>query len=146
MTYKIAIGSDHAGYVLKEEIKRHLVEKRFIIKDFGPDSDESSDYPDYAHPVAKAIANREFDFGILICGSGIGVSITANKHQKIRAALCWNVELARLSRTHNDANILCLGARYTAKELAIKMVDAFLETGFEGGRHLRRINKIPLKD
>jgi ribose 5-phosphate isomerase B len=142
MSKKIAIGGDHAGFQYKEKLVKHLQEKGFEIEDFGPGSDASVDYPDHVHPLAKAVAGQEADFGILICGSGNGVSMTANKHQDIRAALCWNEELASLSRQHNNANVLCLPARFVDYALAEKMADIFLETDFEGGRHATRVGKI----
>ena len=141
---KIAIGCDHAGYKLKEEIKGFLIQNGFEIQDFGTYSEESVDYPDFAHPVAESVENGFNNKGILICGSGIGVCITANKHANIRAALCWNAEIAAISRKHNDANIVCLPARFTDSVLAINIVKTFLSTEFEGGRHNRRIKKIPL--
>lgn len=140
---KIAIGGDHAGFLYKKDIKEYLVQKGFELKDFGTDSEESTDYPDYAHPLAEAVGNTEFDLGILICGSGNGVAMTANKHPKVRAALCWNTELSSLARQHNNANVLCLPARFVSLEEAKAMVDTFLQTPFEGGRHERRVNKIP---
>ena len=144
MMYKIAIGGDHAGFDLKTIVKAHLIDSGYEVKDFGPPTNESSDYPDYAHPLSEAVEQGLYDFGILICGSGIGVCMTANKHKGIRAALCYTEELAKLTRSHNNANILCLGGRYIEPELAISIVKTFLETGFDGGRHQRRIDKIPL--
>jgi ribose 5-phosphate isomerase B len=137
---KIAIGSDHAGFDYKEFLKTELT--AYEVKDFGTYSSGSADYPDFAHPVAEAVENGEFTFGILICGSGNGISIAANKHQGIRAAICWENELAALCRMHNDANIISIPARYVSKELAIEMVMTFLNTAFEGGRHQDRVNKI----
>lgn len=142
MTLKIAIGGDHAGFQLKESLKNKLEAEGHLIEDFGPFSDRSVDYPDFVHPVATAIENKEHDFGILICGSGNGVAMTANKHRGIRAALCWNEMLAKLARSHNDANILCLAGRFMDEELAKEIVDIFLNTGFDGGRHILRIKKI----
>ncbi len=139
---KIAIGGDHAGYDLKELVEYHLQEKGFVFKDFGTHSPDSVDYPDFAHPVSNAIEANEFDLGILVCGSANGVAITANKHQGIRAAICWTEELAALARQHNNANVLCLPGRFIPAELALKIVDTFLSTGFEGGRHATRVNKI----
>ncbi len=139
---KIAIGGDHAGYELKEIVASHLQKKGFTLKDFGTNSPDSVDYPDFAHPVSSAVEASEFDLGILICGSANGVAITANKHQGIRAAICWTEELAALARQHNNANVLCLPARFISKELALKTVDTFLSTDFEGGRHANRVNKI----
>jgi ribose 5-phosphate isomerase B len=145
MTIKtIAIGSDHAGFELKETLKKHLLSKKIAIKDFGPDSDERTDYPDYAHPVANFVEQDKTNetFGILICGSGNGINMTANKHQGIRGALCWMPEIAELARLHNNANILVLPARYITIEEAKKCVDVFFTTEFEGGRHTDRVNKI----
>ncbi|MGC8802578.1 MAG: ribose 5-phosphate isomerase B [Bacteroidales bacterium] len=142
---KIGIASDHAGYRMKEVIKRWLQEKGYEIVDFGTYSDESTDYPDYAHKLANAVENKDVDKGISLCGSGNGINMTVNKHQGIRAALCWNEEISRLARAHNDANICSLPARFISEEEAKKIVDTFLNTAFDGGRHLTRINKIPLK-
>ncbi|MGY6520495.1 MAG: ribose 5-phosphate isomerase B [Mongoliitalea sp.] len=142
MIKKIAIGGDHAGYEYKQALIKQLQEAGLEVKDFGPYSDGSVDYPDHVHPLAQAIEAGEFDTGILICGSGNGVAITANKHQGIRAALCWNEELAALARSHNDANILAIPARFIPFETASKMVDVFIQTDFEGGRHATRVNKI----
>lgn len=139
---QIAIGSDHAGLDLKETIKAYLVNKGMTIKDFGPDTDARADYPDYAHPVASFVENNENVYGILICGSGNGINMTANKHQEIRSALCWMPEIAELARLHNNANILVLPARYITIEDAKKCVDVFFSTDFEGGRHTDRVNKI----
>lgn len=137
---KIAIGADHAGFAYKEMVKNHL--SNYEVKDFGTSSTESVDYPDFAHPVAKAVESKEFDFGILICGSANGVAITANKHQGIRAAICWENDLAILARQHNDANVLCIPARFVAPHVALEIVDSFLSTIFEGGRHANRVDKI----
>jgi len=142
MTLKIAIGGDHAGFQLKEIIKNKLEAEDYLVEDFGPFSDSSVDYPDYVHPVAEAIERKEFDYGVLICGSGNGVAMTANKHRGIRAALCWNEMLAKLARAHNDANVLCLAGRFMDDELAKEIVDIFLNTKFDGGRHVNRIRKI----
>ena len=139
----IALASDHAGFEKKEVIKKYLEEKGISYKDFGCDSSESCDYPDFAHPIANAISNGEYEVGITFCGSGQGISITANKHQKIRSAICWNVEIAKLSRQHNDANICALPGRFVTDEEARNIVDAFLTTDFEGGRHETRVKKIP---
>lgn len=139
---KIAIGSDHAGFCLKKEMKEHLQQKGAEIMDFGADSEESVDYPDFAHPVAAAVEKGEADFGILMCGSGNGINMTANKHAGIRSALCWNEEVARLARQHNNANILSLPARFLKIEEAEKIADVFLNEKFEGGRHERRVQKI----
>ncbi len=138
----IPIGADHAGYELKELIKEHLEAQGKQLKDHGCYSEESIDYPDYAHPVADQIEANDGMLGILICGSGNGINMTANKHQGIRSALCWTVEIAKLAREHNNANVIAIPARFISKELAIEMVDAFLSTPFEGGRHERRVNKI----
>lgn len=140
---KISIGSDHAGFHLKETLKNTFVEKGYSIIDKGTFSDASVDYPDYAHPVATSVETGESDQGILICGSANGVCITANKHAGIRAALCWNVEIAKLARQHNDANIICLPARFISEGDAIEMIMTFITTAFEGGRHLNRVQKIP---
>ena len=138
---KIAIACDHAGFEYKEIIKKHL-EAQYEVKDFGTFSKDSVDYPDFVHPSANAVESGECDFGILICGSGQGVAITANKHQQIRCALCWMPELAELSRKHNNANMVALPARFIASELAVEIVDKFLGTDFEGGRHENRVAKI----
>ena len=142
MIIKVGIGGDHAGFEYKQLIKMALIKNGFEVKDFGPFSDASVDYPDFVHPLAAALEDGELDFGILICGSGNGVAMTANKHQGIRAALCWSLELAKLSRQHNNANVLCLPARFIAYDLAEQMVMAFLFEAFEGGRHQTRVNKI----
>lgn len=139
---RIAIGSDHAGFELKEFIKEVLSADKMELSDFGTYSMESVDYADFGHLVAQAIESGRDDFGILICGSGIGVSITANRHHGVRAALCWNVEIAQLARKHNDANVICIPARFVGTKEALDMVKAFLITSFEGGRHQRRIEKI----
>ena len=136
----IAIGADHAGYDYKEALISFL--KDFNVKDFGTYSTDSVDYPDFAHPVASAVENKECDLGILICGSANGVAMVANKHQGIRAAICWTKELAQLARLHNDANVLCIPARFVSIDLAKTMTECFLTTSFEGGRHTARINKI----
>ena len=138
---KIAIGSDHAGFEYKELLIAFL-EDTYEVKDFGTHSLDSVDYPDFAHPVASAVENKECGFGILVCGSANGVAITANKHQDIRAAICWLEELAKLARQHNDANILCVPARFVSQELAKQMASTFLTTDFEGGRHGNRVDKI----
>ena len=138
----IAIGSDHAGFDYKEDLISLLVGKGLAFKDFGTDSKDSVDYPDFAHPVASAVEDGQAAFGILICGSANGVAITANKHQGIRAAICWNEELASLARRHNDANVLCIPARFITLDLAEKVLDTFLKASFEGGRHARRVGKI----
>jgi ribose 5-phosphate isomerase B len=142
MALKIAIGGDHAGFTYKKMLKDVLEKLGHEIQDFGPDSEASVDYPDHVHPLAKAVISKEADFGVLICGSGNGVAITANKYQEIRAALCWTTELAKLAREHNNANVLCIPARFVSEELAIDMLTTFLQTDFEGGRHQSRVNKI----
>ena len=141
---KIAICSDHASFELKQIVNQYLIDKKPVAyHDFGTYTAESCDYADFAHPMASAVEQGEFDFGISICGSGNGISMTVNKHQGIRAALCWNEEIARLGRLHNNANVLSLPARFVSVEEALKMVDAFFTTDFEGGRHQGRIDKIP---
>jgi ribose 5-phosphate isomerase B len=137
---KIAIGADHAGFDYKQALLEAV--QAAEIKDFGTYSDASADYPDFAHPVAAAVESGDFDLGILVCGSANGVAITANKHQGIRAAICWTVELAELSRKHNNANMVCIPARFISIDEAKKIVDAFLSTDFEGGRHATRVGKI----
>ena len=139
---KISIGSDHAGYELKETIKKYLIAKGIEVKDVGPSSKDSVDYPDFAHPVAKDVIKDTAILGVLICGSGNGINMTANKYQEIRSALCWKAEIAELARLHNNANIIALPARFISNEEAIKCVDIFLSTDFEGGRHQNRVNKI----
>ena len=139
---KIAIGNDHAGTDYKNTIVKHLEEQGYEITNFGTNTNDSVDYPDFVHPVAEAVSNNEVDYGILICGSGNGVSMTANKHQKVRAALCWTKEITELARQHNDANILSIPARFTSEPQAVAMVTTFLNTAFEGGRHQNRVNKI----
>ncbi len=144
---RIAICNDHAGYELKNHIMEYIIgEGVERLKDFGAYSSESSDYPDFAHPMATAIEKGEFDFGISICGSGNGISMTVNKHQGIRAALCWNAQIAALARQHNNANVLSLPARFITEAEALDMIDTFFMTTFEGGRHQRRIDKIPLEE
>ena len=142
MMPKIAIGADHAGFEYKELLKKWLEKNGYDVKDFGAHSTESADYPDFAHPVAYAVEENTFDLGVLVCGSANGVAITANKHQGIRAAICWTEELASLSRQHNNANIVCIPARFVSYDLAEKITDRFLHTEFEGGRHERRVSKI----
>jgi ribose 5-phosphate isomerase B len=139
---KIVIGADHAGFEYKEAIKIYLEKNNTGIIDVGTHSLESCDYPDYAHATAREIENGNVDFGILICGSAIGVSVTANKHQQIRAALCWQNEIAKLSRQHNNANIICLPSRFVTLDEAIEMTHTFFTTDFEGGRHQKRVEKI----
>jgi ribose 5-phosphate isomerase B len=139
---KIAIGSDHAGFDYKNGVKDHLEKAGLQLVDHGTFSDASCDYPDYAHAVASAVEKGEADFGILICGSANGVCMTANKHAGIRAALCWEKEIAVLARSHNNANVICLPARFVSMEAALEMADVFISTAFEGGRHQNRVNKI----
>ena len=139
---KIAIGSDHAGYKLKEYLKENLQKQHYSIKDFGAFSEESMDYPDPIHPLADAISRKEFEKGIIICGSGNGVAIVANKYKMVRAAVCWNEEITKLARRHNDANIISLPARFITNEQGLRYLQVFLDTEFEGGRHLRRVEKI----
>ena len=139
---KIAIASDHAGVTYKTYLVNYLKTKGFDVKDFGPKSEESVDYPDYAHPVAKAVENKDTDLGVLLCGSGNGINMSANKHQGVRSALCWKKEIAELARLHNNANVLAMPARFISYKEAQEIVDIFLETKFEGGRHVRRVNKI----
>ncbi|WP_292948197.1 ribose 5-phosphate isomerase B [Olleya sp. UBA1516] len=141
---KISIGNDHAGTDYKFAIVKHLEVKGYTVNNYGTDQTDSVDYPDFVHPVANDVANNTVDFGILICGSANGVAMTANKHQKVRAGICWTKEITELTRQHNDANIICIPARYTAVQQAIAMVDTFLETKFEGGRHQNRVDKIPV--
>ena len=142
MKRTIALGSDHAGFEYKEELKKDLEKQGYQVKDFGVYNAESADYPDVAHPVAEAVEKKQCEMGILVCGSANGVAITANKHQGIRAAICWVEELASLARQHNDANVLCLPARFVSYDLAVKITDKFLQSAFEGGRHARRVSKI----
>jgi ribose 5-phosphate isomerase B len=141
---KISIGNDHAGTDYKFAILKHLEAKGYTVNNHGTDSNSSVDYPDFVHPVAEDVETNKVNFGILICGSGNGVAMTANKYKKIRAGLCWNTEIVSLTRQHNNANILCIPARFTAIHQAIEMVDVFLNTEFEGGRHQNRIDKITL--
>ena len=138
----IALGSDHAGFELKNDLIVYLIEKGYDLADMGPDSADSVDYPDYAHKVASAVADGNACCGILICGSGNGVCITANKHAGIRAALCWEPEISALAKQHNNANVICLPARFISQEKAFAIVDAYLNMEFEGGRHASRVNKI----
>ena len=139
---KFGLGSDHAGYNLKLKLIEFLKNKGFEITDFGPFSDERADYPDFAHPVALAVESKDVDLGIIMCGSGNGINMAANKHQAIRSALCWEPELASLARQHNDANICALPARFISEEKAKDIVKAFLSHEFEGGRHQNRVDKI----
>lgn len=138
----VAIGCDHAGFEYKEDLESFLEGKGIDIKDFGTFSADSVDYPDFAHPVAISVEKKETAFGILICGSANGVAITANKHQGIRAAVCWGEELAQLARKHNDANIICIPARFVKEDDVEKMLEVFINTEFEGGRHEKRLKKI----
>lgn len=139
----IAFASDHAGFELKKKLEKYVEEKGYAVKDYGCDSEASCDYPDFAHPAAMAVEKGECDFGIAMCGSGNGIQMTLNKHQGIRAALCWLPELASLARQHNNANILVLPARFISEDEAKQIVDVYLSSEFEGGRHQRRIDKIP---
>ncbi|PCH90914.1 MAG: ribose 5-phosphate isomerase B [Bacteroidetes bacterium] len=138
----IGIGSDHAGFLLKEKVKKHVEKLGYEVKDFGPFSEDSVDYPDFAHPVSESVKEHEVDLGILMCGSGNGINMSANKHNGVRAALCWTDELAELARSHNNANILSLPARFIDEETALGIVSKFLATNFEGGRHELRVEKI----
>lgn len=142
----IAIGGDHAGFDFKNPIADRLREAGHEVDDFGTNSSLSVDYPDFAHPVAEAVESKNADFGIVICGSGNGVNMTVNKHAGIRGALCWTAEIARLARLHNDANVLAIPARFVSLETAFEMVDAFLATDFEGGRHAQRVEKIACEE
>lgn len=142
---KVAIVSDHAGFFLKGKLLNFLNKESYVVKDFGCPTKEVVDYPDYGHPMANAVASGEFDLGISICGTGNGINMTVNKHPGIRSALCWNEEIGRLARAHNDANICALPGRYISESEAYLIVRTFLETSFEGGRHKKRIDKIPLK-
>lgn len=146
MSQIIPIGSDHAGFELKSKLIEYLTQKGYEMKDFGCHSSESVDYPDFGHPVAEFVENNKGLKGIVICGSGNGINMTVNKHQGIRSALCWNNEIAKLARLHNDANIIALPARFIDESLAKQMVDTFFNTDFEGGRHQRRVDKIPYKN
>jgi ribose 5-phosphate isomerase B len=141
-TLPVAIGADHAGYVYKDILQRHLESKGLSVLNFGTDGPDSVDYPDYAHPVAEAVESGKAGMGILICGSANGVAITANKHAGVRAAICWDRPLASLARQHNDANVLCIPARFVDEQTATAMLDLFLDTSFEGGRHASRVSKI----
>jgi len=141
---KIAIGNDHAGTTYKYNIIEVLEHKKVEVYNFGTNTEDSVDYPDFVHPVATAVSNEKVDFGILLCGSANGVAITANKYKKIRAGICWNVDIVKLIRQHNNANILCIPSRFVSVEDALLMVDVFIQTEFDGGRHQNRINKINL--
>ena len=142
---KIAIAADHAGFYLKEKIVGYLKSEKLEVRDFGTFSPEAVDYPDFAHPLADAVSRGEFELGISICATGNGINMTANKHQGIRSALCWNEEISRLARAHNDANICALPGRFISESEALLIVRTFLSTEFEDGRHSRRINKIAVK-
>lgn len=142
----IGLASDHAGFALKEFVKEYLTQKNIKFKDYGCFSEESCDYPDFGHALAKGFENKECTIGIAICGTGEGISMTLNKHQQIRAALCWIPQIAVMARQHNDANILVMPGRHVSNSEAKAIMDAFFSTDFEGGRHIRRINKIPLQD
>lgn len=146
MEHIIPIASDHGGFEMKEFLIGKLKEAGYMVKDFGTYSNESVDYPDMIHPLASAIEHGEYPLGIILCGSGNGAQMTANHHHHVRAALCWNVELAKLARQHNDANILALPGRFIPNELAWEMVQVFLSTEFEGGRHTKRVEKIELNE
>lgn len=141
---KIAIGNDHTGTIYKYNIIEVLEHKKVEVHNFGTNTEDSVDYPDFVHPVATAVSNEKVDFGILLCGSANGVAITANKYKKIRAGICWNVDIVKLIRQHNNANILCIPSRFVSVEDALLMVDVFIQTEFDGGRHQNRINKINL--
>lgn len=145
MTNKIGIACDHAAYELKEFLVGYLASKGFEVKDFGTHSEESCDYPDFAHALGEAIDNGELERGVALCGSGEGISMTLNKHQSVRAALCWIPEIAKLSRQHNNSNVLCMPARFTSNDEALEMLNIWLETEFEGGRHQRRLDKMPIQ-
>jgi ribose 5-phosphate isomerase B len=139
---KIAIGNDHAGPEYKKAIVAMLQSKGYDVKNYGTDTFDSVDFPDFGHPVATDVSEGKVDFGIVICGSGNGIAMTANKHQKVRAALCWTKEIATLARKHNDANVISIPARFTSIQQAVEMVETFLSTDFEGGRHAIRVDKI----
>jgi ribose 5-phosphate isomerase B len=145
MEKTLAIAADHAGYRMKLDIKKHLEKKGYKIVDFGTNSSKPVNYPDFGHPLAEAVESGKVKYGISLCGSGNGINMVTNKHQGIRGALCWNEEISRMARKHNDANICSLPARYIDLETAKKIVDVFLETEYEGGRHDIRISKIPIK-
>lgn len=140
----IAIGCDHGGYDYKDSIIQFLKSRNIEVHDFGTNSPDSVDYPDFIHPVAEEVTNGTADLGIILCGSGNGAAMTANKHPKVRAALCWTAELASLGRQHNNANVLSIPARFVSEAVALEMVEAFLTSDFEGGRHARRVDKIAL--
>lgn len=142
---KIALTSDHAGFPLKEKVLAYLIKEKYEVKDFGCSSEEAVDYPDFGHPLANAVSAGEFECGISICGTGNGINMVVNKHPGIRSALCWNEEICRLSRAHNDANILALPGWFISESEALLIIRTFLTTSFEGGRHARRVGKISLK-
>lgn len=142
MSKRIAIGSDHAGFKLKEELEAALIAKGHDVRDLGTHDEESTDYPDYAHPVARAVAGGDAELAVLVCGTGVGMSMAANRHPGVRAAVVSEPFSARMARAHNDANVLCIGARVVGSGLALEVVEAFLETSFEGGRHARRVEKV----
>ena len=146
MKEKILIASDHAGYQLKEQLEQALDERGFEVQDLGTDSADSTDYADYAHPLAERVSSGEVSRGVLLCGTGLGMSYAANRHAGVRAAVAWNPEVAKLARLHNDSNVLVLPARFLTPEQGIAILDAWLETPFEGGRHARRVDKIDRKD
>ena len=146
MKKTLAIASDHAGYRMKLSIITHLEEKGYVVEDFGTDSSDAVNYPDFGHPLAEAIESGKFTLGISLCGTGNGINMVTNKHQKIRGALCWNKEISALARSHNDANICSIPARFIELETARDIGDAFLETDYEGGRHDIRISHIPLQN
>ena len=139
---KIALAADHAGYAIKEAIKRHLIDNNYQVQDFGTFSEESMDYPDTAHPAAQSVAEGKNDTGILVCGSGQGMQLTANRYPEIRAALCWSAPVAELARKHNDANVLTIPGRFVDEDTAVAITEIWLKTDFEGGRHKRRVDKI----
>ncbi len=143
---KISIGNDHAGTSYKKLLQEKLESLGHEVTNYGTNSDDSVDYPDFVHPVATDVENGKADLGVIICGSGNGANMTANKHQGVRSALCWNTEIAELAKSHNNANILSIPSRFVSEELALKMLETFLNTEFEGGRHQRRIDKIPAKN
>ena len=145
MKRTLAIASDHAGYQMKLSIIKHLEEKGYEVMDLGTDSTEAVNYPDFGHPLAEAVESGRFSMGISLCGSGNGINMVTNKHEGIRGALCWNREISRMARSHNDANICSIPARYIDLDTAVEIVDAFLETDYEGGRHDIRINNIPIR-
>ncbi|WP_204344512.1 ribose 5-phosphate isomerase B [Psychroserpens algicola] len=140
----ISIGNDHAGTEYKQAIVAHLEAKGYTVNNYGTNTNDSVDYPDFVHPVAQDVESKKADLGIIVCGSGNGANMTANKHQGVRSALCWTKEITALARQHNNANILSIPARFTALEQVIEMVDTFLNTEFEGGRHQKRVDKIPV--